>query len=172
MENHEIKYTAKEAMKSVVGYLKDNAVRATQVISIRTISESERKLFVKLFNHWMHKSAMKIFVLAGDVASLQVIEQYIKANYKGIKIVGKATLEEQGVSDDKILNCINGAEADCIVASLSKDFEETFLENNQKSLNAKVWFGVGTNKEWREEKTRMTRVKELVSGVIRKKNKE
>ncbi len=172
MDNQEIKYTAKEAMKSVVEYLSDDTVRATQVMSIRTISESERKLLVKMFNHWLHKNSKRVFLLTDEVTSLQMVEDFFKANYRGIKIVETATLEEHGMSDDKILNRINGAEADCIIASLPQEFEDTFFENNRLSLNAKLWFALGLKTEWREEKSRMTRVKELVSGVIRKKNKE
>ena len=44
MDNHEIEYTAKEAMQSIVEYLKDKTERATLVITIRTISEKEKNI--------------------------------------------------------------------------------------------------------------------------------
>lgn len=164
MNTIERKYTAKEAMQSVVEYLNDNAVRATKVITIRTISESERKLFVRLFGHWLHKNRKKIFLLADSVSSLQALEQCIITKYNGIKVVETATLEEHGVSDDMILNRINGTEIDCIIVSLSQDVEESFVAQNRMSLNAKVWFGVGTKKEWKQEKSWFDKVKELVTS--------
>lgn len=168
MDIIERKYTAKEAMQSVVEYLNDGTARATQVITIRTISESERKLFVRMFGHWLHKNHERVFLLADNVSSLNMLKQRIEAKYKGIKIVETATLEEHGVSDDMILNRINGAEADCIIVSLSKEVEEAFIQQNRKSLNAKVWLGMGSKREWQQEQTFFEKVKALVSSTSKK----
>lgn len=169
METVERKYTAKEAMQSVVEYLKDDTARATEVITIRTISASEKKLFVRMFSHWLHKNRVRIFLLTDNVTTLKMFEQRIVAKYKGIKVVETATLEEHGVSADRILNRINGAEADCIIVSLPKDIEESFINQNRKSLNAKVWFGLGTKKEWKQEESWFDKVKNIVSSTARKK---
>ena len=169
MDTIERKYTAKEAMQAVVEYLKDDAVRATQVITIRTISESERKLFVRMFSHWLHKNRERIFLLADSVSSLQMLQQRIEARGKGIKIVETATLEEHGISDDMILNRINGAEADCVIASLPQEIEDRFVQQNRKSLNAKVWFGLGCGKDWKQEKTWYEKIAKVVSEVTSKK---
>ncbi len=169
MNSHEINCTAKEVMQSVVEYMKDDQVRATQVFTIRTIPETERKLFVKLLHHWMHKNRVSVFLLTDNILSLQIIEQYIKVKYAGIRIVATATLDEDGMSDDKILNRINGAEADCVIVSLPKETEELFVEYNRMSLNSKLWLGLGSRKEWPKEKSGITRVKELVSSMLRKR---
>lgn len=171
MDTIERKYTAKEAMQSVVEYLKDDTVRATQIISIRTISESERKLFVKMTNHWLHKNRKRVFLLTDSVPSLDLLVQRIAAKYNGIRIVETATLEEQGMSTDKILNQINGAEADCVIVSLSKEVEENFIEQNRRSLNARVWLGLGCKRDWKNEKTFLVKVKELFSEATQKNNK-
>ncbi len=168
MDTVERKYTAKEAMQSVVEYLKDDTARATQVISIRTISESERKLFVRMFGHWLHKNRERIFLLADSVSSLQFIEQRIVSKYKGIKIVETATLEKHGVSDDMILNRINGAEANCIIVSLPKEVEEAFVNQNRKSLNAKVWLGLGSKREWKSQHALLDKMKKLFSDATQK----
>lgn len=163
MDTVERKYTAKEAMQSVVEYLKDDTARATQVISIRAISESEQKLFIKMFSHWLHKNRERVFLLADSVSALELMKQRIASKYKGIKIVETATLEEHGVSDDMILNRINGAEANCIIVSLSKDVEESFISNNRKSLNAKVWLGLGNKREWKTQHTLLDKMKKFFS---------
>ena len=93
MDTVERKYTAKEAMQSVVEYLKDDTARATQVISIRAISETEQKLFIKMFSHWLHKNRERVFLLADSVSALELMKQRIASKYKGIKIVETATLE-------------------------------------------------------------------------------
>lgn len=163
MDTVERKYTAKEAMQSVVEYLKDDTARATKVISIRAISESEQKLFIKMFSHWLHKNRERVFLLADSVSALELMKQRIASKYKGIKIVETATLEEHGVSDDMILNRINGAEANCIIVSLSKDVEESFISNNRKSLNAKVWLGLGNKREWKTQHTLLDKMKKFFS---------
>ena len=163
MDTVERKYTAKEAMQSVVEYLKDDTARATKVISIRAISESEQKLFIKMFSHWLHKNRERVFLLADSVSALELMKQRIASKYKGIKIVETATLEEHGVSDDMILNRINGAEAYCIIVSLSKDVEESFISNNRKSLNAKVWLGLGNKREWKTQHTLLDKMKKFFS---------
>lgn len=163
MDTVERKYTAKEAMQSVVEYLKDDTARATQVISIRAISETEQKLFIKMFSHWLHKNRERVFLLADSVSALELMKQRIASKYKGIKIVETATLEEHGVSDDMILNRINGAEANCIIVSLSKDVEESFISNNRKSLNAKVWLGLGNKREWKTQHTLLDKMKKFFS---------
>lgn len=172
MDNQEIKYTAKEAMQSIVKYLNDKTERATLVITIRTISETERKLFVKMFAHWLHKNRERVFLLTSNDASLQVMKQEIETAHRGIKIVETATWQEHGVSDDMLLNRINGAEADCVLVSLPREIEETFIGQNRMSLNVKVWFGVGTKHDWQQEKSWKEKVKELVSSATQKKNKE
>lgn len=163
MDTIERKYTAKEAMQSVVEYLKDDTARATQAISIRAISESERKLFVRMFGHWLHKNRERVFLLADSVAVLELMKQRIASKYKGIKIVETATLEEHGVSDDMILNRINGAEANCIIVSLSKDEEESFISNNRRSLNAKVWLGLGNKRDWKTQRRLLGKMKQFFS---------
>ena len=150
-------------MQSVVEYLKDDTARATQVISIRAISESEQKLFIKMFSHWLHKNRERVFLLADSVSALELMKQRIASQYKGLKIVETATLEEHGVSDDMILNRINGAEANCIIVSLSKDVEESFISNNRKSLNAKVWLGLGNKREWKTQHTLLDKMKKFFS---------
>ena len=62
-----------------------------------------------------------------------------------------------------ILNRINGAEANCIIVSLSKDVEESFISNNRKSLNAKVWLGLGNKREWKTQHTLLDKMKKFFS---------
>ena len=172
MDTVEKKYTAKETMQSIVEYLKGDTVRATQVITIRTISESERRLFVRMFGHWLHKNRERIFLLTDSVSSLQILKQRIEVKCRGIKIVETATLEEHGISDDMILNRINGAEADCVISSLPQEMEDKFLEQNRKSLNVKVWFGLGGRKEWNQDKNLLEKVLKIVSDATQKRNKD
>ena len=81
-------------------------------------------------------------------------DSWIEARLKGIlnrkKLID--TWEEHGISNDKLLNRINGVEADCIIASLPYELEARFTEQSRLSLNAKVWFGIGNKREWDSDK--------------------
>ena len=122
MDTVERKYTAKEAMQSVVEYLKDDTARATQVISIRAISESEQKLFIKMFSHWLHKNRERVFLLADSVSALELMKQRIASKYKGIKIVETATLEEHAEVSSDTAEILSIAER---VVSLETPMEST-----------------------------------------------
>ena len=169
MDTIEKKNTAKEAMQSIVECLNDGTEKAIQIITIQSVTESERKLFAKIFIHWMHKNKKKVYLIAENKESLQKVMRIVETKYRGMKIVGTATWEEQGVSNDNILNLINGAEAESIIATLPQELEEAFTSQNRLSLDAKVWFGIGTEKDWKEEKSFAEKMKELISNVKQKK---
>ena len=63
-----------------------------------------------------------------------------------------ATLDEPGISDDMILNRINGGEADCIFAALSGPVQEEFISRYRTSLDAKIWIGLGTRLKNRKKR--------------------
>ena len=171
MDTIEMKYTAKQAMQSIVECLNDGTEKAIQIITIQRIAESERKLFARMFGHWLHKQKRRAFLLANSTELLNRMVGNVEANYRGIKIVETATWEQHGVSDDKILNRINGAEADCIIACLPPEVEESFTKRNRLSLHAKVWIGLGTKKEWEPEKSFLYQLNRWVAQVKEKKNK-
>lgn len=171
MDTIEMKYTAKQAMQSIVECLNDGTEKAIQIITIQRIAESERKLFAKMFGHWLHKQKRRAFLVANSTELLNQMVKNIETGYRGIKIVGTATWELQGMSDDKILNRINGAEADCVIASLPLDIEETFTKRNRLSLHAKVWIGLGTKRDWEVQISFFSRVQRWIAAAKVKKNK-
>lgn len=139
-------HTAKEAMKQVVEYMKTNSVHAIQIITIKDSKgfESESVLFVKMFMRFLHRNHGRVFLLAENENMISKLEEYVREKYANIMIVETAVMSEQGVSDDMILNQINGAPAECIIAALSASVQDRFVEQYRTSLDAKIWFGIGT----------------------------
>ena len=78
-------------------------------------------------------------------------------------------MKEHGVSDDNILNRINGAEAECILVSLPTATERDFLEKYRAALDAKIWFNVGTHLKEREKSSPLRRFKRGVLDFLTKK---
>lgn len=122
----------------------DNAIlQAAGVEDARRLRASEPLLFVKLAMHFLHKNRSRVFLLADNVNELQKLRQSVTEEYASIQIVGTATMEENGTSDDMILNLINGVEADCIISILPSPTQENFIIRNKSLLNARLWLGFG-----------------------------
>lgn len=163
-------YTAKEAMKLAVAHM--NA-KTAHVISVITLEDkrwdSESVLFVKMFLRFLHKNRGRVLLLAENTAMADKLEEHIAESNARIRIVERATIEEHGVSDDKILNRINGAEAECIIASLPEEMEERFLEKNRTALDAKIWFSIGTHLKQKKQPSKLLDFLEKILQYFTKK---
>lgn len=122
----------------------DNAMlEAAGVKDPKYLKEAETLLFVKMFLRFLHKNGHRVFLLADNPENLALLKEYIAENYHGIEIVETANMEEHGKSDDMIVNRINGAEAECIIAALPSPLQEELVLRSRSLLNARIWFGMG-----------------------------
>lgn len=113
------------------------------------LNEAKTLLFVKMVMRFLHKSHKKVFLLAEDEEALKELKEYVSGKYSGIVISETATMTEHGKSDDMIVNRINGVETDCIIAALPSPLQEEVILRNRTLLNARIWFGMGTELEER-----------------------
>lgn len=139
-------YTAKETMAHVVGYMNTGAVHPIEMVSIEDRKEvgEESPLFVKMFMRYLHKNSKKVFLLAKNEDMLLQLKEYIEKSYSKISIMGTAEWDGQETACDMILNQINGAEVECILAAIGEEAQKMFWEKYRTSLDAKVWMGLGT----------------------------
>ena len=112
---------------------------------------AQRTLFVKMCMRFLHRNAKKVLLLGQNEEKLQELERYISTTYSGINVIETASWEEHAASYDMILNHINGAEAECVIAALSEEEQGGFLEEYRAALDAKIWLGLGT--ELKQKKT-------------------
>ena len=166
---NEQRYTAKSAMKFVVEHMKAKTAQAISVIDLEENQDSESLLFVKMFLRFLHKNMGRVLLFAEDKDALAQLEEYISENHGNIRIVERADMEEHGVSDDNILNRINGAEAECILVSLPTETERDFLEKYRAALDAKIWFNVGTHLKERKKSSPLHRFMRGVLNLLTKK---
>ena len=133
-------YTAKEAMQQVVGTMNSKAVQVIKIITFENETDSEeQRLFVKMFVRFLHKNQ------------------------------GMIALEEEGISNDMILNHINGVETDCIIAALTKEIQEEFIASYRSALDAKIWLGIGTHLKMKQKKWRIEAIKQFFVRHLLKK---
>ncbi|MBQ2922625.1 MAG: WecB/TagA/CpsF family glycosyltransferase [Tyzzerella sp.] len=145
-------------------------LQAAGVKEERRLREVAELLFIKMVMRYLHKNAAKVFLLAENAVDLEKLEGYMNEDYANIQIVGTATLEENAVSDDMLLNLVNGAEVDCVLSTLSSPTEEEFIYRNKTLVNARVWLGFGDLLgEMRKQKNVFLKVKEFVLRQILKR---
>ena len=145
-------YTAKEAMRRVVEAMQVRTVHAIEVFTIEDEKgfEGESLLFVKMFMRFLHKNQGRVLLLAENDIMLSKLVHYVKENYGKIRVVEVVDLVEHGVSADMILNRINGAEAEYIIAALPTELQDDFINQHRSALDAKIWCGIGTHLKQKE----------------------
>lgn len=158
-------YTAKEAMKQVVEYSQKKTAHAIEVITIADEKgfEAETLLFVKMFMRFLHKNQGRVLLLAENEVMLSKLVQYVTENYAKIRVVEIANLQQHGISADMILNRINGAEAEYIIASLPTEIQDNFINQHRSALDAKIWFGIGTCLKQKNQK----RIQKIWDEILR-----
>jgi N-acetylglucosaminyldiphosphoundecaprenol N-acetyl-beta-D-mannosaminyltransferase len=101
---------------------------------------------------------------------MEKLEGYMREDYTNIQVVESATLEENGASDDMLLNLINGSESVCVLSVLPSPLEEKFICRNKALVNAKLWLGLGNMlDELKRERSRWEKVKRFVLRLLLKK---
>ena len=161
----EIFQTFDMALASDKGILEAAGVRDE-----RCLKEVDDMLFVKMVMRFLHKNSARVFLLAEDEADLHKLQMYMQDDYPNIQVVDKATMEENGASDDMLLNLVNGAEAECILSALPSPIEEQFIFRNKSLVNARMWLGFGNLlDELKREKTAFQKVKEFILRQLLKK---
>ena len=145
-------------------------LQASGVTEERQLKEVKELLFLKMVLRYFHKNSTRVLLLAETLDDLQKLETYMEEDYASIQIVETATMEQQGASDDMLLNLVNGAEAACVISVLPSPLEEQFISRNKMLLNARLWLGIGNLlDEMKTEKKVFQKIKDFVMRQLLKK---
>lgn len=136
----------------------------------RSIKDVQELLFVKMVMRYLHKNSVRVLLLANTLEDLQKLEIYMQEDYANIQVIESATMEEQGASDDMLLNLVNGAEATCVLSVLPSPMEEQFVFKNRALVNARIWLGLGNLlDEMKQKKSGWRRAKDFFLRQLWKK---
>jgi len=148
-------------------------LEAGGVTDSKRLQEARDMLFVKMFLRYLHKHRKKVFLLADDEDVLQKVLSFVKGDYQDIRIAESALVNEQGPSDEMIINQINGAEVDCVMAFMDSPLQEEFMIRNRLLINTRVWIGLGRELyERMNESTWLFRLKKFLTLRFWKKKIE
>lgn len=132
--------------------------------------EIKEQQILKMFLRILHKRRAKVYLLAESEAEARQMHTYCSERYGGIQIVGLAKVSEADGEHDKIINHINGAQADCVISMLDSPFQETFMAENKNRLDLRVFLGGGREiLKISKEKVKFSKIRQIFLGYILKK---
>ena len=145
-------------------------LEAAGVTEERRLKDVQELLFVKMVMRYLHKNSIRVLLLANSQEDLHKLEIYMQEDYENIQVIETATMEEQGTSDDMLLNFVNGVEATCVLSVLPSPMEEQFISRNRALVNARIWLGLGNLlDEMKQKKSSFRRVKDFLLRQLWKK---
>lgn len=148
-------------------------LEAAEVMDKRRLEEAHNQTFQKMLFRYFHKNHFGLFVLADSEEELMWLKAYLEDNYAGIRIAGGEVVPGDESADDMIMNQINGAEVDCVLAGLISPKQEEFILRCREALNARLWLGIGREDLPQLGETGMKeRMKELFERRILKRRVE
>lgn len=128
---------------------------AMEVCDKKKLQEAEKHTFVKLLLSYLHRNNTKVFLLADTEADMEELKSYLERRYKSIEIVGTSLIPGQNESYDMIINMVNGAEAQCILSSVSSENQEAFICHCKNALNVRIWIGISRTATMFAEKEKL-----------------
>ena len=120
-----------------------NVLEAAGITDSGKIREAYQNVFLKMFLRYLHKNRKRVFLLASADEKKDAFEQYLKKHYSGIQIMDAMVVSGSEQTDDMIINRINGAEAECVLAALPSPVQEGFFCRSRALLNVKLYAGLG-----------------------------
>lgn len=107
------------------------------------IQEIEQGTYLKMVLRYLHKNHLRVFLLVETDEEAEAFYRYLEKEYSGIQIAGMARVSPVDAADELVVNAVNGAETDCVIAAMSAPVQEEFIARNRMLLNARLWLGVG-----------------------------
>lgn len=118
-------------------------LEGTDTAEKKQLQEIEQRTYLKMFFRFLHKNHSRVFLLVETEEEAEAFYRYLEESYSGIQVAGMAKVSSLDAADDLVVNAVNGAETDCVIAALSSPGQEDFIVRNRMLLNARVWLGVG-----------------------------
>lgn len=139
---------------------------AADIHSNQRISETVNHDFFREFIRRIVRDRRPIFLLAQTEDEERMLKNFLLGKYERIQIEGGCAVEEKKGDWEAVVNEINSASADIIFSILPSPYREEFLLENRNKLDAKVWYGLGSNYA---PGARVSRIAQFAEGLIHKR---
>lgn len=129
----------------------------------REIVEHE---FFREFLKRINRNRKRVFLLGETVDAVDKLNAYLREEYEKLLIGGRCALEEKSGDIEGVVNEVNGVSPDVILSILPSPVQEQFLLENKGKLDAKIWYGIGSDYETRSG---LKRISWIAGKLIHKK---
>lgn len=139
-----------DVLREAVGAMDLCMLQDKEILKILEINnpkreaEVENRIFLISFMTELQKEDKSAFLLCESEEELETFYGYMQEHYPKIRIAGCIQVTDTE-DEDGIVNDINAAAPDVILAALSVPFQQEFISRNKLKINAKVWMGLGKN---------------------------
>lgn len=120
-------------------------LRAAGVNSPQRERETVERQFFKEFMKRIIRNEQTVYLFGATQQSVEMLETFLLEDYANLKIVGKFAIEDCIGDFDGVVNEINIVSPDVIFSVIPAPEQEYFLMENKGKMNAKVWYGLGSN---------------------------
>lgn len=164
-ENEELKAWIESMDLTVV---REKAIlTAAEIEDTGIIAEVENNRFMELMLNKAMKEGKTVFLLTETEENGKSFEEYMRKYYQSLIIVGSYVVENCWGDEDMIINEINIAAPDIILAAMSNPLQEQFINNHRVKLNAATWVGLGKNmRPMHEISLKPKRLSKLIDKTI------
>lgn len=120
-------------------------LKAAGIVSSQRMKETMENEFPKEFLRRAARNKRTAYLLGESGEQIGLLQGFLNEHYERLKIAGVYALSECGGDYDTVINEINIATPDVILSVLPTPAQEYFLKEHKEKLNAKIWYGLGTN---------------------------
>ena len=120
-------------------------LKAAGVNTTQRIRETVEKQFFKEFMKRTIRNGRTVYLFGETKQQIDELMEFLSEDYDRLKNVGSFALENCSGDYDSVVNEINIASPDIILSVLPTPEQEYFLAENKGKINAKVWYGLGSN---------------------------
>lgn len=122
-------------------------LKAAGVDSPQRMKETVEKQFFSEFMKRIIRNNKTVYLFGETGQQIENLRKFLGDNYERLHIVGSYALENCVGDIDCVVNEINIVSPDIIFSVLSIPQQEYFLMENKGKMNAKVWYGLGSDYE-------------------------
>lgn len=103
------------------------------------IKEIENDEFLEEFLKKLARGKRSVYLLTGTKEQLEQLEECLKSYQQNLRIVGRFSLDALEKDEDWLINEMNGKMPEVVISNISSPQRESFFENNQMKMNARIW---------------------------------
>ena len=105
----------------------------------------EHDFFYELFKR-LDRNHKTVFVLGDSQAAVDEAEEFLKALFDRLEIVGKGVFDATNGTDEGVVNEINIATPEVVLSFLPSPVQEKFFFRNKDKISTILWYGIGSGK--------------------------